>query len=65
MSHCLPVFHLRAGIAQSIMVESKKPGAMQYWCSFESQVRQGIFLPESTFSAGCLSASVQPPVCVR
>ena len=65
MSHCLPVFHLRAGIAQSIMVESKKPGAMQYWCSFESQVWQGIFLPESTFSAGCLSASVQPPVCDR
>ena len=45
--------------------ESEKPDAMQYWRSFESQVWQGVFLPESTFSAGSLSASVQPPVCDR
>ena len=31
---------------------------MLYWCGFESLVLQGIFLPESTFSADCLVVSI-------
>ena len=35
---------------------------------FDSPLRQGIFLPESTFSADSLTVSVQPPcaiVCIE
>ena len=32
---------------------------------FDSPVRQGIFIPESTFSADSLSVSVYTPVCGR
>ena len=35
------------------------------FAEFESSVRQGVFLPESTSSADSLTVSVQPPVCNR
>ena len=36
----------------------------QYLLRYECQVRLGIFLPVSTFSADTLSVSVQPPCAV-
>ena len=36
-------------------------GEAWYWRGFESLVRQGIFLPESTFSADSPAVSMQPP----
>ena len=42
------------------LVELWLKSQVQCWCGFESLMQQGIFLPESTFSADSLTVFVQP-----
>ena len=46
------------------LVEVWLKSQVQYWCGFESLMQQGIFLPESTFSANSLTVFVQPPCAI-
>ena len=50
------------GIAQFVERPTEMSRAIAASRGFESPVRQGIVLPESTFSADCLTVSLRPRV---
>ena len=53
------IFNFGTAIAQLVHRPTEEPGAI-----LRPPVRQGMFLPESAFSADSLTVSVQPPCAI-